>query len=130
MSQDFAVLYEELDLDPGCSLDELRHAYRRRIGELHPDRNGGEPADDDGKAMLGELTALYANAVRFQRQYGRLPGSVAAPPAATLSPSNERSYRALVVPPRRADPAARRRRTTTLAVLMVLLLLLWMVVVE
>ena len=130
MNQDFAVLYEELELDPGCSLDELRHAYRRRNGELHPDRNGGDPANDDGKAMLGELTALYANAVRFQRQYGRLPGSVAAPPASILSTSNERTYRALIVPPRRKDPAAGRRRTTTLAVLAVLLLLLWMVVAE
>ena len=130
MNQDFAVLYAELELDPGCSLDELRSAYRRRISELHPDRNGGEPADDDEQAVLGELTALYANAVRFQRQYGRLPGSVAAAPAATPSTTNERNFRALVVPPRRTDPAAGRRRATTLAVLTVLLLLLWMAVAD
>ena len=126
MNQDFAVLYAELELDPGCSLDELRHAYRRRISELHPDRNGGDPSGDDGQAVLGDLTALYANAVRFQRQYGRLPGSVAA----THVTANEHTTRALVVPPRRPDPAAGRRRATTLAVLTVLLLLLWMAVAE
>lgn len=125
MNHDFATLYEELELDPGCSLDELRHAYRRRISELHPDRNGGGQADD-GQPALGELTALYANAVRFQRQHGRLPGSVAATPA----PAIDRPVRALVVPPRKPDPTAGRRRATTLAILTVLLLLLWMTLVE
>lgn len=129
MNQDFAVLYAELELDPGCSLDELRHAYRRRISELHPDRNGGEPADGGGQAVLGDLTALYANAVRFERQYGRLPGSTMAH-VAPASTRNERTFRALVVPPRKTDPAAGRRRATTLAVLTVLLLLLWMAVAE
>ena len=80
--------------------------------------------------MLGELTALYANAVKFQRQFGRLPGSVAASPVATSYIANERTYRALVVPPKRNDPAAGRRRATMLAVLGVLLLLLWMIVAE
>lgn len=130
MNQDFAALYAELELDPGCSLDELRHAYRRRISELHPDRNGGEPAGDEGQAILGELTSLYANAVRFQRQYGRLPGSTARPVAPPSMKNDQRTFRALVVPPRRTDPAAGRRRATALAVLMVLLLLLWMTVAE
>ena len=35
---DFLLLYKELRIKPGCGLGEFRQAYRRRVGELHPDR--------------------------------------------------------------------------------------------
>jgi hypothetical protein len=33
--------YEVLDLDPGSSSEEVRAAYRRKVKEVHPDRDGG-----------------------------------------------------------------------------------------
>ena len=33
--------YEILRLDQSASLDEIKHAYRRRAFELHPDLNPG-----------------------------------------------------------------------------------------
>jgi curved DNA-binding protein CbpA len=70
---DFVSFYQQLGLKPGCTLDELKGAYRRRVSELHPDRRGDEanPAD---AARLQELTAAYSAASVFHRRYGRLPG--------------------------------------------------------
>ncbi len=76
--QDFARLYSELGLRPGCSLSELKHAYRRRIAELHPDRRGTmPPRPGDVRLPLTDLIALYAAATDFHQRYGRLPGSPA-----------------------------------------------------
>lgn len=75
MSQDFALLYSQLGLQPGCSLEDLKRAYRVRVGELHPDRHGDNDASSEAHlAELTELTALYSGAVRFHRIHGRLPG--------------------------------------------------------
>lgn len=76
--QDFARLYSELGLRPGCSLSELKHAYRRRIAELHPDRGGmPAPRPGDTRLPLTDLIALYAAASDFHQRYGRLPGAPA-----------------------------------------------------
>ena len=76
--QDFARLYTELGLRPGCTLSELKHAYRRRISELHPDRRGAlAPRPGDAHLPLADLIALYAAASEFHQRYGRLPGSPA-----------------------------------------------------
>lgn len=76
--QDFARLYSELGLRPGCSLSELKHAYRRRIAELHPDRRGAlSPRPGDSRLPLTDLIALYAAAADFHQRYGRLPGAPA-----------------------------------------------------
>ena len=84
MNSDFSRLYSELGLQPDCSLDEFKLAYRRRIGELHPDRHGDRPVDSD--LPLKDIIALYAKATRFHTQHGRLPGS--APRAAVVNVSN------------------------------------------
>jgi hypothetical protein len=69
---DFAALYRALGVDPGDGMEAFRRAYRRRVGELHPDRrNDGDGFD------LQRLNALYASAIRFHREYGRLPGTSA-----------------------------------------------------
>ncbi len=72
---DFGQLYAQLDLQPGCSLEELKRAYRRRIAELHPDRNPAQESADDAEIPLSDLNSIYASALRFYKEHGRLPGS-------------------------------------------------------
>jgi hypothetical protein len=72
---DFGQLYAQLDLQPGCSLEELKRAYRRRIAELHPDRNPPQASADDAEVPLSDLNSIYASALRFHKEHGRLPGS-------------------------------------------------------
>lgn len=69
---DFALLYRELAIDPGDGMEAFRRAYRRRVAELHPDRR----SDADG-FDLQRLNVLYAAAIRFHREYNRLPGTPA-----------------------------------------------------
>jgi len=78
MNSDFSQLYSELGLQPDCSLDEFKLAYRRRIGELHPDRHG-EEMPSESHLPLKDLIALYAKATRFHHTHGRLPGSAPRP---------------------------------------------------
>jgi hypothetical protein len=70
---DFLLLYKELRLRPGCGLDELRQAYRRRVAELHPDRVQHH-LYEDAAARLSTLNAMYTSAMEFHKQHGRLPG--------------------------------------------------------
>lgn len=76
---DFLKLYSQLDLQPDCSLDDFKYAYRRRIGELHPDRAGAAPGDGADQALLSDLSLTYAAAIRFHKQHGRLPGGKPEP---------------------------------------------------
>lgn len=104
MAADFARLYAELGVDARCGIDDFRHACRRRIGDLHPDRPDATAAGDAGMP-LDELLALYTAAVQFHQKYGRLPGAPAVAfvehrPAAPMSDSP-------------AVPAAVMRATTS-----------------
>lgn len=76
-STDYAVLYDELGLAPGCSMEDLRRAYRRRVAQLHPDLHG----PDTNIEALQRLNRLYGSAVDFHRSQGRLPGTSVASPA-------------------------------------------------
>jgi hypothetical protein len=77
---DFLLLYQELGLVPGCSIDELKRAYRRCISRLHPDRPSPSNSVDPVHAAerLQQLTQLYGAAIDFHRRYGRLPGAAVA----------------------------------------------------
>ena len=92
----FFALYEELSLDIGCSLGELKHAYRRRASQLHPDR-GGTHSD---VRRLQRLNALYDSALEFHQTHGRLPGDLPRP--RTFTPAEP--------PPDIAPPAVPRQR--------------------
>lgn len=105
---DFLDLYKILGLNPGCGLAEFKHAYRRRVAVLHPDRRAGEHTDAVAAERLQQLTALYGAAMEFERRHGRLPGaspvrplrtettSPAAPPLSTTHPPPPRSRWLLV----------------------------------
>lgn len=83
---DFEGLYRWLDVRADCSVAELRRAYRRRVAELHPDRQPAGAPDSEAAAHLQELTAAYRAAMMFHRRYGRLPGAAVplAPARAAL----------------------------------------------
>ncbi|MCL6714243.1 hypothetical protein M8R20_45475 [Pseudomonas sp. R2.Fl] len=68
---DFVALYNELGLDAECSMLHFKHAYRRRVMQLHPDHQR-HPAD---VARLQRLNRMYAAALEFHRAHGRLPGA-------------------------------------------------------
>lgn len=70
---DFFTFYQQLELKPDCNLAELKNAYRRRVAELHPDRNPHGAAEE--AAQLQELTATYTAVLAFERRHGRLPGT-------------------------------------------------------
>jgi hypothetical protein len=70
----FRQLYAQLDLQPGCTLDELRHAYRQRMMQLHPDKQTAPGSQADAGTPASDLNFIYASAIRFHREHGRLPG--------------------------------------------------------
>ena len=72
---DFLALYQELGITPGsCNLSEFKLAYRRRMQQLHPDRNP-ELGDDAAPNSLQHLMTVYREAIAFERRFGRLPGA-------------------------------------------------------
>lgn len=75
MRPDFSRLYAQLDIRPDCTLEEFKHAYRRRIAELHPDK-GAHADTPESHALLPDLIVLYVTATRFHRRHGRLPGAL------------------------------------------------------
>lgn len=119
---DFIALYQELGLDPDCTPEALRQAYRKRVAALHPDRRTGQ-AQSSGP--LQRLNTQYAAAMEFQRRHGRLPGATqqsgierpAPPPAGTPGPGNA---------PDPAGPGpARTRSRVPLATLLLVIGGLW-----
>jgi hypothetical protein len=75
MNPDYSQLYRAFDLQPNCSLDAFRQAYRRYVASQHPDKASPDPDRDDPALPLPELMALYDQAIRFHRRHGRLPGA-------------------------------------------------------
>lgn len=115
---DFIALYNELGIEPDCTVDELRMAYRRRVADLHPDRGGASDGD-----ALKSLNLRYASALEFHRHYGRLPG------AAPVSQARPRP--AAVEPPRweeapLPEPGARRpSRVVVWGIVLLAILVVW-----
>ena len=98
ITTDFLLLYTELKVNPDCSLDHFKRAYRRRVAELHPDRVQGK-ASPAAMMRLQALTRLHDEAMRFHDRHGRLPGANSQ--AAQTGPSD--------TPPPRATRRARTR---------------------
>lgn len=133
MSQDFALLYQQLGLHPDCSLEDLKRAYRVRVAELHPDRHLNQAGSQDAHHALTELTALYSGAIRFHRIHGRLPGATPrtapAPRVAMENPAAAPTVaRALATTQRKApapNPTSRLAVGGVLALVVVLVVLHW-----
>lgn len=115
----FFALYEELGLDAGCSLEDFKHAYRRRAAQLHPDR-GGSGADVQ---RLQRLNVLYDNALAFQQTHGRLPGGRMRAPMANPAAATPDYQPASGIG--EVAPASGRGRGLRLAGLLLLTLLLY-----
>ncbi len=116
----FFALYEELGLNAGCSLEDLKHAYRRRASQLHPDRVG---ADTDMQ-RLQRLNVLYDSALEFHQTYGRLPGTRQLPrPAA---PSEPETVESATAHESATTQAGRSRRWLLIGVCLMALLLYWL----
>lgn len=112
---DFLMLYKELRLRPGCAPEEFRHAYRRRVAELHPDRVPLN-LDADAATRLQNLTAMYAAAMEFQKRHGRLPGEAATYRPEAASP---RTPEMLQPAPSQPAEAPMSRRALVLTVLLI-----------
>jgi hypothetical protein len=108
---DYNHLYLELGLQPGCGVDELRHAWRRHVASLHPDRGDQDPQRGDGSLALSDLNALYGEAIRFQQRYGRLPGAPLPAHARASLPASPPSAPVDRVESQDDAPAASGRRT-------------------
>jgi hypothetical protein len=87
ITTDFLLLYEDLKVTPECSVDHFKRAYRRRVGELHPDRT----SDPASTARLQTLTRLHDEAMRFHERHGRLPGANQMPQSGASSDVSNRS---------------------------------------
>src|SRR5690606_12070703 len=112
---DFLALYRELGIDPTCSREAFKHAYRRRVSELHPDRGSEGHA---GEEALKVLNLGYAAALEFFQAHGRFPGAPPAPAAARRpAPAPSAGAAATARPPRRgagtAPPAGVAASATT-----------------
>jgi hypothetical protein len=122
---DFLALYRELGIDPACSPDALKRAYRRRVSELHPDRVS---EDAGGEEALKSLNLGYAAALEFFHVHGRFPGAPAvavprapAPPLRPLTAAAAGEAAELpMAAPEAPPPRARRWLSLTLAALAVL----------
>lgn len=87
MNPDYSHLYRTLGLQPDCSLAAFRQAYRRHVGSQHPDKGSTRRLPDEMSLPLPEVIALYDQAMRFHRRYGRLPGTTPLPHLDRLAPA-------------------------------------------
>ena len=120
---DFVALYSELGIEPDCSLDGLRMAYRRRVADLHPDRVGHSGEDE-----LKALNLRYAAALEFHRHYGRLPGAPTTPPRraqAATATAPRMGAAAWVVEEVEAASPRRSSRVWVYGMLLLAALLVW-----
>jgi len=115
---DFLVFYQELGLRADCSLQDFKLAYRKRVSEIHPDR---DPENATTVHGLQRLNGLYANAMEFYRRHGRLPGAVPVAAVLQRAPSGMPAEVALVP----AESAKTRQWIFAALMLLLVAMALW-----
>lgn len=103
----YAECYRILDVNPACSWDELRRAYKVQIHLWHPDKfadKTAEKAAADDK--IKGITTAHQQLVVFYREHGKLPAAeVVVTPRQLPQPERKR--------PRAAAPSNRSHHTPT-----------------
>lgn len=122
---DFIVLYRELGIEPDCTVDEFRLAYRRRVADLHPDRAGAS-----GEDALKALNLRYAAALEFHRHHRRLPGAPPAPaprirPEASVPGQPEQEREAAEDAPLHEPEQRRPPKVVVYGIMLAAVLLMW-----
>ncbi len=67
MTTDAKRYYAMLGVDPKCSDEEIRHAFRRRAKELHPDAETGDASDFIRLKKAYDTLGIPANRARYDR---------------------------------------------------------------
>lgn len=66
--------YRILNIEPGCTWDELRKAYKLQIQKWHPDRFTDESAEKQAADdKIKRITSANQQLVAYYRKHGRLP---------------------------------------------------------
>ena len=60
------TLYDELELTPDCSFDDIKHQYRTLAGIHHPDKGG-----DEEKFKKQGMDAKFPNDFEVLKKYIR-----------------------------------------------------------
>lgn len=87
LAKDIHKAYQELDLTPGASLDEVKDAYRRLARALHPDLHPGAMG-----ALMSRVNQAYERLVRhLESQHPHQAGPARANKRQNPDPSHEQS---------------------------------------
>ena len=68
--------YQALEIQPGCSFEDLRYAYRRLVKEWHPDHfTGGRENSDPGYAesKIKDINKAFGSLSDYYKKNGCLP---------------------------------------------------------
>lgn len=98
-----SALYSVLGLQPDCSWDELRKAYRRQSRQWHPDRYALPSEHKFATERMKAINHAYAELSRFHNVHGRLPSDTDLP--GNEEPKSPRSPQAAARAPSRPEPA-------------------------
>jgi hypothetical protein len=71
--EDFLIHYHALDIAPGCTWEEIRHAYRQMTRQWHPDRHPPGPERAAAGERMKEINRAYDALTLYYQQYGTPP---------------------------------------------------------
>ncbi len=72
MNPDYDRHYRVLGVEPGCSWENLRSAYRRLVRTWHPDHRPAA-ADRASHETIKEITRAFRSLCDYRRRHGALP---------------------------------------------------------
>ncbi|MDQ1363867.1 MAG: hypothetical protein QG652_1729 [Pseudomonadota bacterium] len=103
----YTECYRILDVNPACSWDELRRAYKHQIQKWHPDRFADKTAEKEAADdKIKRITAAHQQLVAYYRQHGKLPAPETEPVPQKL-PQPDVVHVHAATSPVRSRPAAK-----------------------